>query len=490
VKLRYNDINTLKMGKFLIARLVIFDIIIACSETVLDYLLCGETISAGHPMIGSLMIVFNLVILLYYLCNWITTDRLSTKEKVAFFFLIPFFSPYLHLKILIDYLKGKEESNWTKKYYETKQYFGNVDSFLKSIPSMFLKYGIYAVLLTRDSGGANLNHANSICTMFTSIFASKKCSNDIVYNQSILSRMEQKPCASKVIQVFGESEYGISNEYVFPILLVLSIISGIGSVSVYMMTGPFKITSKTKCCNHICSALKIVYVLTKFVCKLYLFAQICMLLTKTKGLKPYPGYVPFLAIFSYYVVFPVFIFSFIPTICHFGWKNFINLLLNDPALITFPFITDFVVCPSYCCSRRNKRNTYNLKVNNGISWLNRIWSFLPIVFAYYATYEDFHEYRYDEMSKCDDYWSSDCPNIYCDYYAHLVFIAFSVLSFVLFIFLLHCICNRSYGSIPITIAPDQSNEARNTYEMVNTRDLHDQSMHNYTSAQRNEHHND
>jgi len=476
------------MGKFLIGRRVIFDIIIPCSETVLDYLFCGETISAGHPMIGAIMLIFNLVVLLYYLCNWIATDRMSKKEKFGFFFFIPFFSPYLHLKVFIDYLKREDEDEWTEKYNEIKQHFGNVDSFLKSIPSMFLKYGVYTVLVTRDSGGANLNHVNSICTMFSSIFKSDACKD--MEDRSMLSVMEKQSCTSKVIEVFGESKYWISNQYVFPILLIVSMINGTRNVSSYLINGPFKITSKNKCYNYIYNVLKIVYVLTEYVCKLYLFMQISMLLTKTKGLEAYPGYVPFLTIFGYYFVFPVIFFSFVQTILHLGWKNFINLILHHPALITFPFITDFIVCPSDWCCRRQKRNIWNLKINYGISWLKRIWSFSPIVFAYYVIYEDLHHYRNKEMSKCIDYRSSDCHNIYCDYFAHIGFITFSAISLVLFIFLLHGIGECSHSSIPITIALDQNNESRNDYEMVNTRDLNDQTIHNYTRVQRNDHHYD
>merc|ERR1712122_258217 len=109
-------------------------------------------------------------------------------------------------------------------------------------------------------------------------------------DRSMLSVMEKQSCTSKVIEVFGESKYWISNQYVFPILLIVSMINGTRNVSSYLTNGPFKITSKNKCYNHIYNVLKIVYVLTEYVCKLYLFMQISMLLTKTKGLEAYPGY--------------------------------------------------------------------------------------------------------------------------------------------------------------------------------------------------------
>ena len=325
--------------------LVIFEIIIPWIEIVADYMFCAETIIAGHPWIGSIMMGPNILVLIYNLWKWFTTNLLSKCEKCMIFF-IPFFSPYLHLKIFLKSIwKCAPVSEWTRKHNEIKEEFGNVEPFLKTIPSLYLKYCIFAILLVRDSGGANQNHAQSFCTMFSTIFEKEECKNEEIKGWI---RIDEKSCTSKVIEVFGESEYGISNEILFPVLLVISLISGIYRVSMYLINGPFKITSKNNCCNHICNALKFLYVLAEFFCKLDVFLQICMMTTS----EEYHGYLPFLIIFGWYVFVPA-LLTFTPLVCQLGWKRTITFVWQNPALLTVSFITDFIVSPSEgCCGNK------------------------------------------------------------------------------------------------------------------------------------------
>ena len=148
----------------MIPKILLFDICFQSVETASDYIFCVATIMAGHPWIGAAMIAPSLIILVYNVFKWISTNLLSKCEKFMIF-MIPFLSPYLHLKLCISWLI-ESESEWRKKYDAIKQEYGNVDPFLKSIPSMFLKYSIFSILLVRDSGGANQNEAKSFCTIF------------------------------------------------------------------------------------------------------------------------------------------------------------------------------------------------------------------------------------------------------------------------------------------------------------------------------------
>lgn len=414
----------------------------------------------GHPWIGTVMIAPSIIILIYNIFKWISTNLLSKCEK-SMIVGIPFLSPYLHLKLCKSWFI-ESESEWRKKYDAIKQEYGNVDPFLKSIPSMFLKYSIFSILLVRDSGGANINEAKSFCTIFSAIFGREECNEKEIGG---LRRIDETSCTSKVVEVFGESEYGISNEIIFPVLLITSMLSGIWSVSSYLIKGSFKISSNYKRCNYICHVLKFIYVVAEFYCKLDVCIQVCML-TTTFG---HHGLIPFAIIFGFYVFFPA-IFTFTSLICDLGWKKFIKILWKNPALVTFSLITDFVVGTSKCCCGSSSRNC-DLKINKLRSWVKRIWSLIPMILKYISIHKDFTSFSYRLMADCENNWHPNCHYIYCDYYANVVFIIFSVLSISLFIVQLHCICNCSYGSIPVENTPRNDITARDAYEIVNTGDL-------------------
>ena len=99
--------------EIVIPKLLVFDIILPSTENFLDYMFCVETIVAGHPWSGGVLMVPSLIILLFNAYKWITTKVLSEFENIMIF-LIPFLSPYLHGKLFLSWFTEPDESKWKK----------------------------------------------------------------------------------------------------------------------------------------------------------------------------------------------------------------------------------------------------------------------------------------------------------------------------------------------------------------------------------------
>ena len=127
----------------LITKTIILDILIPVTLCVTEYMFCVDTIINSshhrlsnhrftHAWVGIIMLLPEGLTILHNLYSWISTKNVGTFEKFIGFWLgIPFFSEYLHCKILISICSGTSEDEWKRKLDEVKTKYRNL--FLFSI---------------------------------------------------------------------------------------------------------------------------------------------------------------------------------------------------------------------------------------------------------------------------------------------------------------------------------------------------------------------
>ena len=170
-------------------------------------------------------------------------------------------------------MDGKTEKIKTELSY--------IEPFIEAIPQYIISVCVYVMLTTRNIVFTNEEFEDvSYVSQFTEPWSHDK---------------------TEIIAVFGQTTLGVSNSIMFPVSLLLSLVSGVKCVLDYLHNSPLKIASEKKWINIVLFCTKLVYIISAFFCKLMVFSHICaMMIYAGHGILNFLAV--FINLFLYYVL--------------------------------------------------------------------------------------------------------------------------------------------------------------------------------------------
>ena len=243
----------------------------------------------------------------------------------------------------------------------------------------------------------------------------------------------------------------------YPISMSLSFFSGVKSVADYLTNGPMSIKSNNKGCNIAIIIAKWIYVIVEFLNKFV----ICWISAWALGFDT-GGLLLFFLLFILYVLFPSLI-VLAPITRYLGFKNFFNMYLHNPQLLTLPLITDFAFGPSdgydkcdcccccgdfcgmiwacfsccccccCCCSACLFDKGTDITISKGTSWIKMIYTSLLLTLCFI-------------MMSLKLLFDDDKSYSYVVILSYFGFIAIGRLAFIV---ILHCGENRRFGVLSL-----------------------------------------
>ena len=481
----------------LITKTIILDILIPVILCVTEYMFCVNTIISSsqyrflNPQLHSRMTWFGIIMLLpegltipYNLYSWITTKNVGTVEKFIGFWLgIPFFAEYLHCKILISICSGTPEDEWKRKQKEIKTRYRNLGPYLKCIPNIFIKYCIVAVLVIEEERPFSFNQQGSIftfCTLYYAVLAKPTMAYTVTAIISHSSILGPDGETFYWFDEFGNSLIGLNKALMFRVILVISTLSSIYGISIFLINGPLKVYSQNKYRTYLINLLISGYVITQFFIKSFVYFQMTVLVKGFFGFY-FNDIMTFVIVFTIHTVIPA--LMFIPSLVNYcGPGNVFKLLSTHLALLVLPFITDLVYGPIEGSSRIEENLRQKLTINRNFSWGKSIYYLMIMIGMYYFLYHDVVLFNCRPWYACPGY-NNSIPNPFCKPYhawcdnkMMVLFLVITSLSYLLFILILHelrCLpfTNKRFRELSLeqNILTDLQSQHDEEYEMVNTK---------------------
>lgn len=227
--------------------------------------------------------------------------------------------------------------------------------------------------------------------------------------------------SADVVQIFGKTSMGVTNEIMFPLSIFISMVVGIKCVMIFISNSSSHTNSKSRLIHFIVFVAKLIYVTSAFYGKVIMILCISIIVTDFQ----LPGYVDFLCISSIIFFLPTLIF-FSPLARHLGYRNFIRLILQNPAILVLPYLTDFVfapldgygrldICGCNCLSRcfcwinciesftfdKSKK----LAISPGMSWAKMCYSLIFLLTVYFLLVHGFMEAVRLDYAWSYSYWT-------------------------------------------------------------------------------------
>ena len=283
-----------------VLKLIIFDILLPTIDTVGDVTFSIEAFTTQNFGIGILQMLPVILNGLFQLYKWKTSNFDSVKEKqfTWIFVLLNVWPQYQAVKLLFWIFIMDSKDAIKEKQDRIKKELSYIEPFIEAIPELFISCSIFGILVTRDSGGPNNGAAKSLGTFFTSVWSEDGINN------------------SKIKEVFGTDTFGISNEIMFPLNILISLIGGIKSVVSYLGSNHMRNSSKDGC-SYILYLARFIYVVASFLTKMHIVFQISIMTAAFH----YHGFVTFLIVFVIFVYIPA-LFGFPSLAQYLGFKKF------------------------------------------------------------------------------------------------------------------------------------------------------------------------
>lgn len=375
----------------------VFDILLPTSDILGDFTFSIKAFSSGNPVIGFLMIFPVMLNILFNLYKWYYTYHDTQKEKRFTWVLVMLnlWPQYQVLKLLLLIFRGKSKDIWKPLERKIKNEISYIEPLIEAIPQFFASMCVFSMLAVKH-----------LCIDDTLEEALEALEEDETYDlkfetctdriQTLVNQTEGVSVnlfaaivvdvfsgnGTEVTKVFGEETFGIRSTIVFPLSILISLLSGIKTLVSYLQDGSLKMISNTKCGNYVVSISMVVYILTSFFEKFY----ISILISYWVG--SFDGIFAFLVIFLIWIIFPTLIY--IPPLARVvGVKKYAGLVLEHPELLVLPLITEYVIGPieggnhypsccrcckfwrcctwSCCCKRCDVIHTDNVVISNEMS---------------------------------------------------------------------------------------------------------------------------
>ena len=339
-----------------IVKIIVFDIVFPTADAIGDVTFSIEAFSNSHFLIGFAMSIFVIFSVAYEVYTWKTTDFDSENEKTItwLFSFLHIWPQYQSCKVIYSYLTEAQTGSWKNKQRKTKAQLSYIEPLIESIPQFFVECSIYAMLVTRDSGGANQGYGTNMTSFYTAIWSDS---------------------GTEVEKIFGATTFGISNQSMFPLKVLISLLSGIKCVVESVYNGEANMKSDCRGYNAITFVSILFYTISSFLWKMHIVQQITMFGADLQ----IHGFWIFFIVFLLLIFIPS-LFIYPPLIQYFGFRKMLVILGSNPKFIMIPLITEFVYGPSNGYRPSPCQTESELAINKGHSLSKLIYFFIFLCF--------------------------------------------------------------------------------------------------------------
>ena len=396
-------LNFIQMGKscWTISQHVIFDIFIPTIDTYGDINFAVSAFHFGHIGVGCAISFPVIMHLFFTFYTWKSTDLDSSKEKrfTWLLLILNIWKQYQILKLIFFILSKNSKQRVKEHQKKIHKYCSNVEGFVESIPQYFISLSIFMIFATRGIQTGSIPAHPAIQTITnTTRFIHNKTRLDLI---SMLTHAwsinRNRP--SQLTQVFGKTTLGISNEIMFPLSILMSMLVGIKCVMNYLSNGPIGISSDKKWKRFIILVAELVYTISAFYGKVILVFHISMLMTALTS----TGMLSFLVLSTILFILPILGF-FAPLARYLTFRQLIRLILRNPPLLVLHFITDFAFGPEHgygksnfrgcsyinqccfcicCCKPCRFEEGGSVTISKGLSWIKMAYSKSLVLLFYW-----------------------------------------------------------------------------------------------------------
>ena len=336
--------------------MIVFDILLPTTDVIGDVIFSIEALLKSHMLIGFVMLIFVILSVICEVYKWIKTDFDTEKEKKITWLLalLHLWPQYQSCKLIWSILRGTRTDLWEKQHEKIKSQLSCIAPLIESLPQFFVELSIYTMLVTRDSGGANQGYGQRWSTFYTAIWSGTE---------------------TQVEVIFGATTFGISNEIMFPLKVLISLISSIECVVQCVYNEEANTKSRCpgfKIINFFCV---LIYVISSFLWKIHIIQQFIMFGTDLQV----NGFWIFMIVFILFVLIPS-LFIYPPLFQYFGFRNAIQILCTYPKFMIIPLVTEYVYGPSEGYGSSPSEVEPKLTINKGLSTAKLLYFSLFYVF--------------------------------------------------------------------------------------------------------------
>ena len=360
------------MSTLTILQHTVFDILLPTTDVFGDINFAVGAFCSQNYGIGCLMLLPVIFNMLFNLYNWSSKNYDTQKEKRFTWLLVVLnlWPQYQVIKLIWLILRGKSKDIWEPMQHKIKTEISFLEPFIEAIPQFFVSIAVFIFLVFRSilpSGNTNISIWNIWQGNNTSIAGIK--------------------------DVFGAKTLGIDNIIMFPMSVLISVLSGVKCIVDYLSNGPMKITSNTKCGKVVVLSAMLMYVMSCFVGKFWIICfwpQLGILVEEDAH-----GIWGLTIGFLLLVAFPT-IISIGPLARAVGFKTCANMFLKHPELFVLGLVTEYTPGPingrkhynsccrccscwscctwSCCCKRCKPVKTNKIIISKSMSWNRMLYS--------------------------------------------------------------------------------------------------------------------
>ena len=368
------------MAIFTILQLTIFDILLPTGDVIGDINFAIAAFVSKNYGITCLMIFPVLLNMAFTSHKWLSTDFDAQKEKRFSWILVVLnlWPQYQVCKLLFTIFRGKCKDNWEPVKDKIKKELYFIEPFIEAIPQFFVSVAVFNLLFNRSHSpkfGASLEIWNENNTVIT--------------------------------DVFGTDSFGIDNDIMFPLNMLISTLSGVKCIVDYLSNGPIKLTSNTKCGKVVLLSAMLMYVISSYVWKLviliFFFPWMWDIQKNVLGGEEAHGILGFFIAVLIFIAFPMLI-SIGPLARVVGFRKSTKMYLNHPELFVLPLITEYVPGPmngnipccrccncwscctwTCCCKGCKPVKTNKIVISKSMSWNRMLYTQL-LMLPFYMLY--------------------------------------------------------------------------------------------------------
>ena len=311
----------------------IMDILIPSSDVIGDFIFAFSAFSTQNYCIGCLMMFPMLISMVFNFYKWVSTDFDTEKEKRYTWVLVVLciWPQYQVIKLLLTIFRGTSKSIWKPMQNRYRKELSYIEPFIEAIPQFFTSMCVFALLAGRRYQKFCTRRTIQECIETHNFTSSLGAIIDVLY----IGIENDKTDDTTITEVFGKTTFGIGNNIMFPITIVISMFSGIKVIVTYLHSGPLKITSNTKHGRAVVLSSMALNVVIALYGKYSTVRGWGFRNSEEHGIKV------FLFLFSLQVAFPALI-SICPLARVVGLKKYARTILKHPELLILPLVTDYV----------------------------------------------------------------------------------------------------------------------------------------------------
>ena len=213
----------------------IMDILIPSSDVITDFIFAIKAFSTQNYYIGCLMMFPMLISMVFNFYKWVSTDFDTEKEKRYTWVLVVLciWPQYQVIKLLLTIFRGTPKSIWKPMQNRYRKELSYIEPFIEAIPQFFTSMCIFALLAGRRYQKFCTRRTIQECIETHNFTSSLGAIIDVLY----IGIENDKTDDTTITEVFGKTLFGISNNIMFPITMVISMFSGVKVIVNYLHSG-------------------------------------------------------------------------------------------------------------------------------------------------------------------------------------------------------------------------------------------------------------